>query len=305
MTRANLVIVGVPKAGTSSLFAYLAQHPDVCPSSKKELGYFTGRREDGRSGPLEDYERFFANRTGERYAMEATPAYCYQGPAVLRAIRETLGAPRLLLILREPVERLWSAYTFQRSLGHLGGVASFDEYLDACEAARREHPSILDQGHRKGLSIGMYGDYVGGWCETFGADLRVLWFDDLRADPAGVVRDVCSWLGIDPEIASSFRYGARNPTMHPRSLALARGAAVGRGLSRKVFGRTPGLSGRLRDTYFRLNAGRLREGLPPATRARAVALYAHSNRTAAEALRAHGDTLPAWLEPASTGEARA
>ncbi|MGZ4150451.1 MAG: sulfotransferase family protein, partial [Actinomycetota bacterium] len=269
MTLPNLLIVGVPKAGTSSLFAYLAQHPDICPSSKKELGYFTGGSQDGRSGPVEDYERFFTGCAGQRYVMEATPRYCYQGTPVLRAIRETLGSPRLLLILREPVERLWSAYTFQRSLGHLGGVASFEEYLDACEAARREHPSILDQGYRKGLSIGMYGEYLGGWCEAFGRDLRVLWFDDLRADPAGVVRDVAAWLGVDPEAAASLSYGARNPTVHPRSVALAKGAAVGRGLSRKLFSSAPALRRRLRDTYFRLNAGRLHEELPAAARARA------------------------------------
>jgi hypothetical protein len=295
----NLLVVGVPKAGTSSLFAYLAQHPDVYGSPKKEIGYFTGRREDGRRGPLEDYERFFEGRAGERYAMEATPSTCYQGPPALRAIHETLDAPRLLLILREPVERLWSAYTFQRSLGHLGDVASFEAYLDACEAARREHPSILEQGYRKGLSIGMYGEYVGAWCDTFGPDLRVLWFDDLRADPAGVLRDVATWLGIDPEVTASFRYEARNPTVHPRSVALAKGAAAGRGLSKKVLG--PGLRRRIRDTYFRMNAGRLHEGLSEGTRARAVALYADSNRVTAQALRAHGVArLPHWLEPVAS-----
>jgi hypothetical protein len=301
----NLLVVGVPKAGTSSLFAYLAQHPDVYGSPKKEIGYFTGRREDGRRGPLEDYERFFAGRAGERYAMEATPSTCYQGPVALRAIRETLEAPRLLLILREPVERLWSAYTFQRSLGHLGDVASFDAYLDACETARREHPPILEQGHRKGLSIGMYGEYVGAWCETFGPDLRVLWFDDLRADPAAVVRDVAEWLGIDPEITASFHYETRNPTVHPRSVALAKGAAMGRGLSKKILGGAPALRRTMRDTYFRMNAGRLREGLSEGARARAAALYAGSNHAAAETLRAHGDTpLPAWLEPATPGDVR-
>ncbi|MGE5226966.1 MAG: sulfotransferase family protein [Planctomycetaceae bacterium] len=306
MSLPNLLVVGVPKAGTSSLFAYLAQHPDVYGSPKKEIGYFTGRQDDGRRGPVEDYERFFDGRAAERYAMEATPSTCYQGPAVLRAIRETLEAPRLLLILREPVERLWSAYTFQRSLGHLGDVTSFDAYLDACEAARREHPAILEQGYRKGLSIGMYGEYVGGWCETFGPDLRVLFFDDLRADPAGVVRDVAAWLGIDPDVTATFRYETRNPTVHPRSVALAKGAALGRGLSKKVLGGAPALRRRIRDTYFRVNAGRLREALSDQTRARVAALYADSNRVAADALRAHGDTtLPPWLEAASPGQAPA
>ena len=48
---ANLVIVGVPKAGTGSLFAYLAQHPDVCGSDEKEIGYFNHYSPWRRMGP--------------------------------------------------------------------------------------------------------------------------------------------------------------------------------------------------------------------------------------------------------------
>lgn len=298
MSLPDLLIVGVPKAGTSSLFAYLAQHPDVCASTKKETGYFSARSLDGRSGPLADYERFFSHRAAERYAMEATPAYCYGGPHVREAIRSTLGTPRLVLILREPVDRLWSAYTFQRSLGHLAGIDSFAHYVDACERERRTYPSILDQGSLKGLSIGMYGEYVPAWTEGFGSDLRVLFFDDLRADPGGVVRDLCGWLGIDTAATATFSYEARNPTVHPRSLAAARGAGVARGLSHRVLGWAPGVRRRLRDAYLRLNAGSIEERPSAETLARVAGLYEASNRTAADALRTHGtSSLPAWLEP--------
>lgn len=298
MTLPNLLIVGVPKAGTSSLFAYLAQHPDICGASEKEVAYFSGHHDDGRSGPVQDYERFFAHCAGQPYAMEATPAYCCGGDRVRTAIRDTLGTPRLLLILREPVDRLWSAYTFQRSLGHLSRVPSFEAYVEACVAMRRAHPSIFDQHYLKGLSIGMYGDYVADWCEAFGSDLRVLFFDDLRLDAAGVVGETCAWLGIDHEVASSFRYDTRNATVHPRSVALAKAASVGREASQKLLSRAPGLRKRIRDTYFRLNAGRMKERLTPEGRALATGLYAASNRATALALRAHGLTrLPGWLSP--------
>lgn len=300
MSLPDLLVIGVPKAGTSSLFAYLAQHPDVCASTKKETGYFTSRTEDGRSGPLADYERYFSHRQGERYAVEATPAYCYGGPRVMRAIRDTLEHPRLLLIVREPADRLWSAYTFQRSLGHLGRIDSFEAYVAACERERERHPAITEQGHLKGLSIGMYGAYVPAWAEAFREDLRVLFFDDLRRDPAGVVAGVCTWLGIDPEVAGRLDYGARNPTVHPRSVSLARGADVARGLSRRVLRRAPGLRRRLRDGYFRLNAGAIDERPSAETLARLTALYADSNRATASALADAGiDTMPAWL--AATG----
>jgi hypothetical protein len=296
VTLPDLLIIGAPKAGTSSLFTYLAQHPDICPSSKKETNYFSALSPDGRSGPVADYERFFAHRGAERFALEATPSYFYQGPRVRQAIRETLDSPRLLLVLREPVERLWSAYTFQRSLGHLSGIHSFDAYVAACEQERRTHPSILDQGFRKGLSIGMYGDHVPAWADMFGPDLRVLFFDDLRSDPAGVVRDLCAWLAIDPEIAASFSYDARNPTLHPRSVAAARAAAVARSVSHRVLRYAPGARQRLRGAYLRLNSGSIEERPSAQITEHLAQTYDASNRATAEALLRHGtEPLPAWL----------
>src|SRR3712207_6768036 len=116
---ANLVIAGVPKAGTGSLFTYLAQHPDICGSNVKETGYFNHydpRRHTGPPPSIETYARHFAHCSGERYVLEATPTYSYGGRPVLTAIRTVLGEPRIVIALRDPTERLWSAYTFQRSL---------------------------------------------------------------------------------------------------------------------------------------------------------------------------------------------
>lgn len=296
MSLPDLLVIGVPKAGTSSLFTYLAQHPDICASTKKEIDFFSGTAPDGRAGPVAEYERFFDHRSSERYALEATPSYCYGGPRVRDAIRATLGTPRLVLVLREPIERLWSAYTFQRSLGHLPGIHSFAEYVAACEQDARAHPSIMDQGYLKGLSIGMYGGYVPQWVEMFGTDLRVVFFDDLRADPARVVRDICVWLDIDAEVTEHLSYGTRNPTLHPRSVAAARGAAVARNLSHRVLSRAPGLRRGLRDAYLRLNAGSIEERPSTDTRAHLAGLYDASNRATAQALLAQGiDPLPAWL----------
>jgi hypothetical protein len=300
MTLPNLLIVGVPKAGTSSLFDYLAQHPDICASSKKETGYFTGRREDGRRGPVEDYERYFVHRTRERYAMEATPASCYGGPQVIEAIRVTLDQPRIVLILRDPVERLWSAYTFQRSLGHLGEIGSFDEYVVAAERARSQLPSIYEQGSLKGLSIGVYADFVPAWLDAFGTDASVLFFDELRQAPVEVVRSVAGWLSIDTEVVSGFRFEVRNPTIHPRSLALARAAAIARGASKRVLPSAPALRRRFRDAYFRINRGRIDERPSEETLAHLRSFYAPSNAIVASALEAHGArTLPPWLREAS------
>jgi hypothetical protein len=54
-TLPNLLLAGVPKAGTTSLFRYLEQHPDICSSSDKEIGYFNPLRHGGTLGPLDTF----------------------------------------------------------------------------------------------------------------------------------------------------------------------------------------------------------------------------------------------------------
>jgi hypothetical protein len=293
----NLLVAGVPKAGTGSLFWYLGQHPDICPSAVKEIGFFTPlRREDGVLPSVESYMQHFSHWAGQRYAMEATPNYCYGGDRLRAGIKVTLGRPRIVISLRDPVDRLWSAYTMQRTKGNLPGIRSFDEYVSACEG-------VLRRGERvralAGLSVGMYGDYVPRWLDDFGEDVKVVFRDDLSANPRAVVAELCRWLSIDHRPAGSLDYEARNQTVHALNPAVGRAVFVAKERSEAVLSRTPRLRGGLRTAYVRFCTGELSESLQPRTRTRLEALYRESNSTVAAALRARGyRSLPVWLEAA-------
>lgn len=298
---ADLVIVGVPKAGTSSLFAYLAQHPDICGSDEKETGYFNyynPRRHTGPPPPVEEYARHFAHCAGERYAMEATPTYSYGGRPVIEAMRSVLGRPKIILILRDPADRLWSAYTFQRSLGTLGGIDSFEQYLDVVQQRRGDADALVPRDGLSGLYIGYYADYVGDWLDEFGDDLRVVFAEDLRRDPGGVLAALCRWLGIDADVVAGFDVGARNVTYHPRSARLAQVANAARRVGHRWNIPPRGLRRRLRNAYVRLNSGgRPTERFEPELRRRVEDLYQQSNQRTAELLTRHGyRELPAWLQ---------
>ena len=92
---------------------------------------------------------------------------------VIEGVRETLGRPSIVLILRNPVDRLWSAYTFQRELGNVTGFSSFEDYLAACRRRRRDGTDLVPGDHLHGLYIGYYADYVPLWLDAFGDDIRV------------------------------------------------------------------------------------------------------------------------------------
>src|SRR3954452_21837040 len=107
----NLGIAGVSKGGTTSLFRYLAQHHDICPSEVKEVRYFEPLRYGEALASIETYARRFEHCAGRRYRMEGTPSYFGGGRSVASAVRETLGDDaRVLVCLREPVRRCWSWY---------------------------------------------------------------------------------------------------------------------------------------------------------------------------------------------------
>jgi hypothetical protein len=296
----NLVVIGVPKAGTGSLFGYLSQHPDICASDEKEVGYFNyfnPRRHVGPIPPLEEYTRHFAHWGTEKYAFEATPTYSYGGRPVIDAMRATLPSPRIILSLRDPVKRLWSAYTFQRELGNMAHLPTFEEYLAACEQRKRDGSDLVPRDHLHGLYIGYYADYVPLWLEAFGDDIRVIFADDMVRDPYRVVGQLCRWLEIDDEIVTSLDLTPRNRTQHPRSIRFARLAyTIKRSAERRQrlprFVRDP-----VRRAYHRANAGRAPSGMAEDTRRHVQELYADSNRETARALREHGyDSLPSWLD---------
>ena len=92
----NLLIVGVGKAGTTSLFFYLSQHPDICPSAQKEPRYFR-LGDDEELPPIESYARHFAACRNERFVLEASPQYFKGGPRSIELIREHLGRPRVIV----------------------------------------------------------------------------------------------------------------------------------------------------------------------------------------------------------------
>lgn len=294
----NLVIAGVGKSGTSSLFAYLSQHPDIAGSLTKETHYFSPLRTGGELAPLARYASYFAHATTEPFRLEASPDYCVGGEPVISALRTTLDHPRVLILLRDPVERLWDNYWYMRHAGRVADVASFDEYVDRGLALREQGIDVGVAVKHSGWARSFYGDFLEAWLDAFDDDLRVLFFDDLVRDPHELVSQVVRWLGLPPPLPDTIDYGVHNPTLATRSPRLQRLADLLHETSRDLLDHHPRAKRTLRATYTRVN-GRPVESHPPmssTTRARLEDALAPSLRRTHELLAARGyDDLPPWL----------
>lgn len=312
MQLPNLLIVGVKKAGTSSLFDYLAQLPDVCPSTVKETAYFSPLlRDDGSLRPLRYYAGFFTACGAQKYRMEATPDYFYGGPRVIRSIARTLPHPRVIVTLRDPVTRLWSHYRMKKRLGSAAVAgATFDEFVHRCEAVGVDwiHGSPESWGYAA-LAQGRYVDYLGEWFDAFGEDVKVVFMESWSDRPQDAIREISRWLGLDENVAMALDYAVANKGIDYRSRGIAKAARAMYDPAVRMFLRRPRLRRLLPAmTYLRrvhtvLNAHHQprhpEEVVAADTRRHLDDLYRESNRQLAEVLVRRGyRDLPPWLSSA-------
>lgn len=303
MTRLpNLLIAGVTKAGTTSLFEYLVQHEDVCGSSLKETEYFSRLLyPDAQLAPRREYERYFRHCGDERYVLEATPNYWYGGPRLLDATEALLGQPRYIISLRDPVTRFWSDFTYMHSKVLLPRELSAEEYLDRCSERRAAGVEYTEANrYYRTLSTGFYAEHLPAWIDRLGSRLHFVFFETLVSDPGAVMTDLLAWLGLPGDDVAEFDFAARNTTTTVRSAPLQRAAHRVARWTDSATRRRPALKQRLVDAYGRVNRGAPREELlDDATRDRLCELYAPANHALKALLASAGcTTMPEWLAAA-------
>jgi Sulfotransferase domain len=293
----NLLIVGVPKAGTTSLFRHLAQHPEICGSPIKELRYFEAVRYGEPIEPLDTYAAHFDHCSGQRFRLESTPGYFGGGPSVADAVSTMLDDPRVLVCLRDPVARCWSWYRFVRGRARIPKDMTFASYLDTCERLRAaDLDGLRENQPYTGLRGGCYDECIDAWHRRFGSAFRVVFFDDLADDPKDTVIDILRWLDLDAEPAERFRFEVENRSVQYRSRRVLGVALTLNRRGEAFFERHPDLKRRLRSIYYAVNRDSAAEILTPAERERLTTFYAPHNARLAASLRAAGvDRLPDWL----------
>jgi hypothetical protein len=200
------MLIGAVKAGSSSVYHYLGQHPDIYMSPLKETKFFQWDGESHRFSTeldqtvyeasittYDDYLKQFAAVDGERAIGEATPSYLYNRHVPER-LHKRFPSTKLILILRHPVDRAYSHFLHTKRLGY--------EPLTFIEALAEEKNRIAANWGPSWhyASQGYYYEQVKRFVELFGKDnMRLYLFDDLKAEPARVVQDMYSFLGVDPD----------------------------------------------------------------------------------------------------------
>jgi len=203
----NFLIIGAAKAGTTSLCHYLSQHPDVYISAEKEPRFFCPEfYTEDTSGPLrsnarmevfslEEYSGLFEAADSQKAIGEATTEYLYY-PQTAQRIRDRLPNTKLIAILRNPVERAFSAYCYQLRDGC--ETQSFEQAID--QAAKREadhwRPGWLYP------QSGYYYAQLKRYYDIFPAEqIQIHLFSDFKQNPTAVCQRIFDFLSVDSTFA--------------------------------------------------------------------------------------------------------
>jgi Sulfotransferase family len=237
MTLPDFFVAGAPKAGTTALHAALARHPSLYMSAVKEPKFFlTDGPPPTRGGPGDlrtyrehvwrrsDYEALFDPAPTGTLRGESTPFYLYNRDALQR-IRALIPDARLIVILRDPVERAHSNWTHLWS----AGLDPIDDVVKACaEEERRIADGWADFWHY--TALGRYGEQLEHLYQVFPRDQVFLSrYRTLVEQPAQILDRICAFLGVPGGVITELP--RENVTAHPeptlRHRALSRAIRAG------------------------------------------------------------------------------
>ena len=221
-----LIVGGTTKAATTSLFVYLSDHPVICAATYKETRFFLSSdypilSKYRYSGDAEEYASLFPNCDETQIRMESTPDYLYCEKAC-RRIAEFLPQAKLVFSLREPISRLISWYRFAKQIGKLPETLSFDAYVELLFTALDCNARNEEQ-HLQTLRQGCYTIYLKRYFDQFGPTrIHVLFYEELAAQPAQIMADLCNFAGIDAGFYTDYTFKVTNRTEKMRNSRLHR-----------------------------------------------------------------------------------
>lgn len=255
-TYPNFIGVGARKAGTTWLSECLREHPEIFMSTPKEISYF-GSKYQRRSRTEDWYFSHFENPQNCKVIGEFSPSYLANEDAANRIFSD-LGQIKIIVVLRNPVERFLSDYKhgIREQIFKFEDANRFDkrkfEYLS------KSKPKIVQRGCYHQCLSRYYGRFLS-------QNIHVILKEDIDQEPALALRNLFAFLEVDPDFLPVMTGKNISVGMIPRSKALESSRIKVHHYSKKKF---PGLINFIKktglaDRYRALNSSRQKFQVDP------------------------------------------
>lgn len=223
MIKPNFLIIGAPKSGTTSLYNYLSQHPEISFSKNKEPKYFSfkdnpldyvgnkrvvNQIKNSTVRTLDTYQDLFKN-INTKFVGEASPNYLHT-PEAAKNISEYNPNMKLIVILRNPVDKTFSDWKHNYAMGY-EPVDNFKKALSLIEERKKMNcVPYFDY-----LEKGNFATHIERYYKYFKKEqLKIIFFDDFKKNPNASCNQIIKFLGIE----ESFKFNTKIVYMKARPL---------------------------------------------------------------------------------------
>ncbi|GAB4191205.1 MAG: sulfotransferase [Phycisphaeraceae bacterium] len=227
MPTIRAMIVGAPKAATTSLLRYIAQHPDVTTHTQREFAYFFSDREYDQ-GPTYCVNKYLPDACSSNRRIVTKHVFTMYRQTAIDRLHQHNPQAHVIVLLRDPVQRAYSSYWYSRRRGWDPAktfVKSVDWELHQSGYSLEDDEGWLMDRDRMHLRVGVYHPCIRRLYDTFGRErVHVMLTDDLATNPGEVCRRVFEVLDVDATFKPDLTR-EHNPAAAPRSQAAAQAVA--------------------------------------------------------------------------------
>jgi len=217
-----IIISGTSKAATTSLFKYVADHPEVCPSYVKQTNYFLDSSDQERlnlksiekyTEDTKAYLNFYKCNGSEKYRLEASPDYMNYKSAVNK-IKKFLEKNEgdVVMILRDPVSRFKSWFNYGKQQNLLGESVDFSNYYkQAKEYKGNDNLALL------AYETGFYSKYIKEFYRSFDKErVHVFFYEELISDPKNFMIKFSEKIKLEKSFYQDYDFKHHNKTIKVR-----------------------------------------------------------------------------------------
>jgi hypothetical protein len=197
----DFIVLGTQRGGTTSLYRYLTEHPDIGPAFRKEVHFFERHYEKG----LDWYLAHFPMRGEFPVVGEASPNYLFH-PDVPERVRQVAPSTRFIVLLRNPIDRAYSHYNMNvkkdfEQLSFENAVDKERERLGSSDDA-----ASLTWRHYSYLKRGLYVEQLQRWMSVFPREqFLIIKSEDFYEAPGQVLNQTLGYLGLRPWSLANFK----------------------------------------------------------------------------------------------------
>ncbi|MDG4946645.1 sulfotransferase domain-containing protein [Weeksellaceae bacterium KMM 9713] len=207
----DFMIIGAAKSGTTSLFHYLAQHPEILAAKQKEPAYFDWHYNKGLKWYLSQFP--LKKKKKSKLTFEATPSYLLKEEIPLK-INKLYPKMKFIIILRNPIERAYSQWNFFHNSNFVQGKEMYDSRSFE-NAIKSELKGLPLPFYWQYLKTGLYAEQIKRWYKLFSpSSFLILNFEELKDNPKNLLQQCTQFLNVSEFYQDFVKSDDAIPNLH-------------------------------------------------------------------------------------------